>query len=350
MYKGVESRALAPAASQTPGDQKTTMRLRANPVDIRWHPGVPIYASEAFLKSDGGQFGWIGGTDDQAQLRCILPYAIIRKPGLQMVRFRTQTIPWGEELHLAQEKSFLNSVVEYFRSAGADLIIPSGNTAIFRTYPDGAAAAPYGTFLKDLNQPEEALMSEIRKTYRQNIRKATAAGVQIKSGPEYLEASYELISTTLKRSGSSFKPYNEFERRILALGEYVKIFVAEHEGDIQGCMVAPFSDHTAYNCYAGSRPEPILGAMHLLHWEAIRHFRAMGVKRFDFQGVRINPDKGSKQEGIMHYKQGFGGKLVQGYLWKYPFRPLKSAAYSVAVRLLMGGDIVDQEHRKLVRE
>jgi lipid II:glycine glycyltransferase (peptidoglycan interpeptide bridge formation enzyme) len=126
--------------------------------------------------------------------------------------------------------------------------------------------------------------------------------------------------------------------------------VAEHDGAIQGCMVAPFSDHTAYNCYAGSRPEPILGAMHLLHWEAMRQFRALGVKQFDFQGVRINPDKGSKQDGIMHYKQGFGGRLVQGYLWKYSFRPLGSAAYSVAVRLLMGGDIVDQERRKLVRE
>jgi hypothetical protein len=324
--------------------------LKASAIDIRWNSGVPIYASKAFLESDGDQFGWIGGTDEQAQLRCVLPYTSIHKSGFHLIRFRTQTLPWGEELDLSQEKAFLNSVVEHFRKAGADIIIPSGNTAIFRTYPDGAAAAPYGTFVKDLNQPEETLMSEIRKTYRQNIRKAVAAGVQIKSGPEYLAVSYELISSTLKRSGSSFKSYNEFTHRVLALGEYAKVFVAEHEGVIQGCMVAPFSDHTAYNCYAGSRPEPILGSMHLLHWEAIRQFRAMGVKHFDFQGVRIKPDKGSKQEGIMHYKQGFGGKLVQGYLWKYSFRPLKSAAYSVAVRFLMGGDIVDQEHRKLVRE
>jgi hypothetical protein len=322
--------------------------LKATAVDIRWHSGVPIYASEAFLKCEDDEFGWVGGTDLHGRLRCVLPYTIIRKPGLRMVRFRTETIPIEADLTLDEERSFLNRVVEYSRSTGADMIIPSGNAAIFRTHPDGAAAVPYGTYVKDLTKSEAVLMSEIRKTYRQNIRKATAAGVQIKCGPEYLDVAYELVSTTLKRSGSNFKTCSEFKRRVLALGEYVKIFVAEHEGVIQGCMVAPFSQHTAYNCYAGSKPEPVLGAMHLLHWEAIRKFRELGVKRFDFQGVRINPDKGSKQEGISNYKQGFGGDLIQGFLWKYPLCPLKSIAYSLAVRWLRGGDIVDQEHRKLV--
>jgi hypothetical protein len=321
--------------------------LKAHPLDFRWHAGLPIYASETFLAAEGDPFGFLGGSDEQGNLQCVLPYTIIRKPGLHMIRFKTQTIPLMEELSLDTEKGFLANVVEYFRSTGADVIIPSGNTAIFRTYPEGAAAAPYGTFVKDLTKPETVLLSEIRKTYRQNIRKAEAAGVQIKCGPEYLDVSYELVSTTLQRSGSKFKSYADFKRRVQALGEHVRIFVAEHEGAIQGCMVAPFSQHTAYNCYAGSRPEPVLGAMHLLHWEAIRQFKALGVQRFDFQGVRINPDKGSKQEGISNYKQGFGGDLIQGFLWKYPLRPLKSIAYSVGVRLLMGGDIVDQEQTKL---
>jgi hypothetical protein len=321
--------------------------LKATSIEIKWHSGLPIYASKAFLESEGDQFGWMGGTDEQGNLRCVLPYGIIRKPGLKMVRFKTQTITLDGELEIEEEKSFLNSVVEHFRSTGADIIIPSGNTAIFRTYPDGAAAAPYGTFVKDLRQPEEALLSEIRKTFRQNIRKAVAAGVEIKSGPQYLDACYELIADTLKRSGSGFKSYQGFKSRVLALGEYVKIFVAEHDGVIQGCMVAPFSQLTAYNCYAGSRREPTLGAMHLLHWEAIRQFRTMGVQYFDFQGVRINPEKKSKQDGILLYKQGFGGKLISGYLWRYPLRPLKSIAYNLAVRLLLGGDIVDQEGHKL---
>lgn len=322
-------------------------KIVAAPVSIEWHCRLPIYASEKFLKSESRRFGWIGGIDDQAGLVCVLPYTITEKPGLHMVRFRTATIPLMGEIGLQEEKTFLNAVVEYFRSAGADIIIPSGNTAVFRTYPDGAEVAPYGTFINDLSESEGVLMGRIRKTYRQNIRKAVAAGVQIKCGVEYLETSYDLIADTMSRSGSSFKSLSDFSARVAAFGDYVKVFIAEHEGSVQGCMVAPFSSHAGYNCYAGSKREPVLGAMHLLHWEAMRQFRAMGVQRFDFQGVRMNPEQGSKQAGIFTYKQGFGGNPVQGYMWKYSLRRVTSLAYRVAARLLMGGDIVDQEQRRL---
>jgi hypothetical protein len=324
--------------------------LKATPIEIQWHPGLSIYASEVFLRAEADDFGWIGGTDEDGHLRCILPYTIIRKFGFHLVRFRTKTISLEEEIVLEEERSFLKNVVEYFRSTGADIIIPSGNTAIFRTYPEGADAAPYGTFIKDLKQPEETLTSEIRKTYRQNIRKALAEGVQIRMGMEYLDVSYSLIADTLKRSKVTFKTLAEFKRMVLGLGEHVKIFVAEHNGAIQGCMVSPFSTYSAYNCYSGSRSEPVLGAMHLLHWEAIRRFREWGVNSFDFQGVRIDPEKGSKQEGIANYKKGFGGALVQGFLWKYPLRPLKAIGYSIAARLLKGGDIVDLERHKIGKE
>lgn len=321
--------------------------MKAAPVAIQWHPGLPIFASEEFLKTEAKEFGWIGGTDGQEVLRCVLPFTVIQKPGFRMIRFQTGTLPLNGGLSHDEEKAFLNSVVEHFRSAGADIIIPSGNHAIFRAYPDLAVAGPYGTFVNNLEQPEEVLLGRIRKTFRQNIRKAAAAGVRIRCGLEFLDISYQLIAETLQRSGVKFKNYEEFKSRMAAFGDSLKVFVAEHEGVIQGCMVSPFSEHTAYNCYAGSRPQPTLGAMHLLHWEAMKTFRSMGVKRFDFQGVRINPAKGSKQEGILHYKQGFGGELIQGFLWKCPLRPLQSFAYSMGVRLLMGGDIVDQEKSKM---
>jgi len=337
------------SAQQVSDKEAGPMTLKAEPVEINWNSGLPIFASEAFLKTVANEYGWIGGTDDAGQLRCVLPYTITRKLGFQLVRFRVETIPLAADLTLEEEESFLNSTMKCFRSLGHDLVIPSGNTALFKTHPKGALAVPYGTYVNDLTRTEELLFSEVRKTYRNNIRRAMKAGVQIRHGMEHLDTSYELVAATLKRSDADvIKSYGDFKRSILGLGENVRVFIAEHEGVMQGCLISPFSNYGAFNWYCGSRPEPVLGSVHLLHWEAMRYFRAMGVKRFNFQGVRINPEVGSKQEGIATYKRGFGGELVQGCMWKYIFRPLKSAAYSAAFRLLKGGDIVDLERHKLV--
>jgi len=326
--------------------------LTAVPVAISWHSGLPVYASEAFLKGVGDEYGWIGGVDESGQLRCILPFTVIRKLGFRMVRFRVETIPLGGELDEEGERSFLNSAMEHFRSTAADMIIPAHASALFRTYPDNAVVAPYATFIKDLNQSGEILFKELHADYRKKIRSATKAGVQIKSGMQYLDTSFDIIADTLKRSGASrfVRNRDEFRESILSFGENVRIFVAEYQGAVQACLITPFSEYSAYTYYGGTISEPVKGAMHLVHWEAIRQFREMNVKRFNFQGVRVNPERGSKQEGIRTFKERFGGRLVQGYVWKYSLSRLKFAAYSMATRLLLGGDIVDGERRSLASQ
>jgi hypothetical protein len=79
-------------------------------------------------------------------------------------------------------------------------------------------------------------------------------------------------------------------------------------------------------------------------------FKEMGVRRYDFAGARVSPDKGSKQEKLMLYKRQMGASLERGYMWKYSLKPLKYAVYALAVKLLRGGDIVDQEHHKLATD
>jgi hypothetical protein len=322
-------------------------RIQVAPIPIEWHTGLPVYASERFLQAAGDDWGWVGGSDDLGRLRCFLPFTVIRKAGMRLVRFRAQTVPLAGELDIAEEQSFLDGVVTYFRSCGAHGIVPSSNNAIFRTYPAGATAAPYGTVINHLDQSEEALWKGVSKTCRNDIRRAMRNGVEIKSGLEYVESAYQLIAETLKRSGMSFRSLADFRKLIASLGENVRVFVAIHEGAIQAASLAPFSGHSAYTLYGGTRANPAHGAMHLLHWEAMREFQRLGVRQFDFSGVRINPEKGSKQEGLLNFKTRFGGEVVQGYMWKYSFRWMPFAAYNVAVRLLKGGDVVDNEGHKL---
>ncbi len=321
--------------------------ITAKPIEFEWHSGISIYACESFMKNVGDEYGWLGGFDESGTLRCLLPYTIINRTLIRMVRFRVETIPLGGGIDGDEEKSFLNSVVEHFRSNGAHMIVPATNNTIFRTCPDGAVAAPYGTYVINLDQTEENLWLNLHSKHRNVVRNAIKSGVEIKSGSEYTDVAYNLVRDTLKRTKLGFMKYEAFKRYIVSFGINIRIYVAYYKGSLQGCAIIPFSDYSAYYVYGGSVPAPLTGAINLLHWEAIRQFRDLGVKRYDFVGVRINPKKGSKQEGLMKFKQRFGGKLIFGYMWKYSIDKVRYKVYSIAIRLLRGGDIVDLERHKL---
>jgi hypothetical protein len=321
--------------------------IKSEPIPIQWDQSLPVFAKEEFLRAVGDEYGWLGGMDESRTLRCLLPYTIVRKAGLRLVRFRVETVPCGAGLDVTEEKSFLNSVVQHFRRAGADVIIPPTNNTLFRTYPDGASPAPYGSYVIDLQQPEEILWRNVSKTSRQNIAAAQKEGVLVREGMELLDPAYDLIRETFRRSKMSFMSRDSFKRFALSLGENCKLLVAEHQGVAQSYSLFAYSTPSAYWIYGGNIHGQHPGAMKLLQWEAIRLFRAVGVHRYDFFGARIDPPKGSKQEGINKMKKHLGASLLRGYVWKYSLRPSRAWVYSKAVRVLRGGDIVDQEEHKM---
>jgi hypothetical protein len=322
--------------------------MKAVPIPIDWSPRLPVFASEGFLKAVSDDYGWLGGIDALGRLRCILPYTVIRKSLFSMIRFRVETIPLAEGIEVSEEKEFLNSAIQYFRSLPADVIIPATTNAIFRTFPDGADAAPYGTYLIDLTQPEEVLWKAIGRITRQNIGTAKKDGMRIENGTEYLEPAYKLIKETFARSKLPFMDYKSLQRYMEGLGDRGKLVIAEYQGRIESCVIYAFSDYCAYAVYAGNVARQHQGANKLIYWEAFRLFKQLGVERFDFVGARIDPEKGSKQEAINLFKQRMGARLTRGYIWKYALRPWKSLVYSGAVRFFRGGDIVDKERHKLI--
>jgi hypothetical protein len=338
---------LTASESGTPVGTAQQSNLTAEPVRMQWNSELPVFARPEFLRAAGDVCGWIGGIDADGNRRCILPYTVIRKAGLRLVRFRTETIPLGTELEIAAEKSFLNSAVAHFKRTGADIIIPPSNNAVFRTWPDDASAAPYGTHRIDLRQPEEILWRNVSKTSRQNITTAQKDGIQIRQAPECLDAVWHMIYQTFRRSRMSFMSRDAFRRLAASLGQQCKVLVAEHAGISQSCGFFAFAQPSSYWIYGGNIDSQHPGAMKLLQWEAIRLFRGLGVNNYDFYGARIDPPKGSKQAGINQMKKHLGAVLVKGYVWKYTLRPSRAWVYSQCVRLLRGGDLVDQEQCKL---
>jgi hypothetical protein len=321
--------------------------VKALEIPPRWHEDLPIFAHPAFLSAVSDRNGWLGGIDEHGELRCILPYTVIRRGPLSMARFRVETLPQGGELTLPQERSFLRSVIKHCRAIGADMVIPATTNTVFRTYPEGADAAPYGTYRADLTRHEDELWGRMRPVIRSDIKRAMSAGVKVVDGSHELPSVYSLVRDTFRRSRLPFMSWQAFERYVVGLGAHAKVMLACLDGRIQSCALFAFSRYCAYAPYVGNVDPPMQGANKLLYWEAMRHFRQAQVRCFDLVGARIKPDQGSKHDGINALKRRLGGSLTQGYIWKYPLSPLKYRLYSAAVRWRSGGDIVDAERHKL---
>jgi hypothetical protein len=323
--------------------------IKAISTEIQWNDRLPIFLKDSFLRAVGNDHGWIAGIDGTGKEVCLLPYALTREHGISLARFRTETFMVEDDLSIEEEKQFLNCIPKLLRSHGVDIIIPATTNAVFRTFPDGAVVAPYGSYVVDLSMPEETLWKNMERITRQNINTAQKSGVRITEDRNFLDASYVLIKETFRRSRLPFMPREPFLRYIEGLGKYGKLLVAEHDGVLQSCVVYAYSKYCAYAVYGGNKDGQIPGANKLLHWEAMRLFRGLDSKKYDFVGARISPDKGSKADAINSFKRRLGGKLRQGYIWKCPLKPMKSFVYTMGVRLLRGGDIVDKEKEKMMR-
>ena len=322
---------------------------------IDWNPSLPIFASDRYLRLLSSEYGWLGAVDDAGELACILPFVIVRKAVLRLARFTVETIVLKPGFDGERETEFLNGAVNVLRSLNVDVIVPATFSSLFQSVPDGALAAPYGNVVIDLTQSEEQLWQAVHHKHRNVVRNATKQGVTIRSGIEHLETAYRLTLASFLRSArgpiqrrrvAARMDYREFCRHVNGLGEYVKVFVAEHQGVPQSAAVMPYSGHSAYYLHGGSVEKPLTGASNLLQWEAMRVFRQLGVQRYNLFGVRVAPDPGSKAEGIRKFKERFGGQFVSGWMWKCALHPTKYLLYEVAARIRNGGDVVDQERRR----
>ena len=75
--------------------------MRVEQVAIDWHPYQPIFAKESFLQAVGDGYGWLGGFSGSGELRCVLPYTVVKKALFRMVRFRLQTMPMVKDFGIA---------------------------------------------------------------------------------------------------------------------------------------------------------------------------------------------------------------------------------------------------------
>ncbi len=174
---------------------------------------------------------------------------------------------------------------------------------------------PKDTVMIDLNKPEDDILKNMKSKWRYNIRLAKRKGVTIRQSTDLadLDKFYEIARVTSERDKFHIheKQYYEALFRNLVVNNWIKLFVAEYEGEVLAVNIVSFyKDTVTYMHGASSNEHRNLMAPHLLQWEAILEAKKQGFAKYDFYGVAPENEPNHAWSGISRFKLGFGGKRV----------------------------------------
>lgn len=310
--------------------------MEIDKIHFEWNEDLPIFASEAYLQQTGYRYGWIGGSTG-GELMFIIPFTEQRRLIFNLIQFRCPLICLDAASKVEEEKEFMEGVITFLREHRYDCVLPSPCHTVFSTSTENIIFVPLRSYHLDLQNDEGQLWANIHKDQRKSINSAIKRQVTVSLGRENLPVAYDLIADTLRRGNLFVPSYQHLDNQLSKLGDHSEVFTAFNNGKPEGCIINFFSRYCSYGIYSGGKtPYPI--------WKAVQHFKSLGVKKFDFGGTRINPEKGSKYARMQRFKSEFGTSTTTFFLWKTYLTPL-SKCLKMA-KYLYGMDTIDQELKR----
>ncbi len=291
---------------------------------LKWKDCYLIYLSPEFLQWQMQRSAELIGIKRDDGTEAFLPFSLRGYPtGLTVLEILSDALMVdGSAAPLSNAEWEL--VVQELHNR-ADVVQCRSVSSMTRNCPGNAFRFPISTVLLDTSKDEEQLWMELHSRHRNHIRRAVKKDLQVMviSDLEETRRAYRLIRDTQLRNENEFISEDRFKQLLEALRERSVLFGVYMNEELHGAAIYPYSKHSACYLYGGSLEYPADGALKLLHWEAMRHFKNLGVKVFDLQGMRVNPEKDSKYAGLKRFKERFGGEVVSGYIWKVINSPVK---------------------------
>ena len=259
-------------------------------------------------------------------------------------------------------KQFLDDVIDYLRDVlKVQWVNQNSASSFFLDFPSNTKHIPFGSHVIDLSLSEEELWKNVHSKHRNVIKKAEKDGVVVVSGvsDKLIEDYHAIDVDTWKRSNRDATGIEALKREVRSLADNAIIYIAYMDGEPQSGAFLYYNKQMCYYIYGANKNNPHIGSGNLLQWRAILDMKAKGVKKYSFVGCRINEDENSKYHGIQRFKERFGGKVIQGFLFKKDFNPIMRKLFNVAVSLrglkssfkyIPYKDIIDQEIHKWPQE
>jgi lipid II:glycine glycyltransferase (peptidoglycan interpeptide bridge formation enzyme) len=164
----------------------------------------------------------------------------------------------------------------------------------------------------DLTQPMESIVEHMKPKWRYNCRLALKKGVKVRQA-EKSEVSvfYELLKETSKRDKIAIHSFDYYKTLFKNDLPEIRLYLAEHEGDVLAGIVTLFRGPEAVYLYgASSDKKRNLMPAYALQLKAIEDAKNYGCKKYDFFGIPPGNDKSHSMSGLYQFKTGFGGRII----------------------------------------
>lgn len=185
----------------------------------------------------------------------------------------------------------------------------------------------------------EQLFAGLNQEWRRNIRKAEKAGVEVTLGTAAdLPAFHEVYLVTARRDSFTGRPLSYFQRMYAALGadapDRVRLYLARH-GDalLAATLWIRVGDHVWYSYGASADRGREMRPSNAIQWRMVTDAQQAGAAVYDLRGISDTLDGGDPLFGLIRFKLGTGGQVVEyAGEWDLPLRPVWAKAFDVYLR------------------
>lgn len=180
----------------------------------------------------------------------------------------------------------------------------------------------------DLTLSEGELLGRMDKKHRYEVRHLEEGALRWEWGTSaaQLAGFGRLHSEMAAAKNVSAADKADLSRLVSEFGENSRILIGYSGNEpVTGCLVLIKGKGAFYWRAATARKGRELSASYAMVWELLKRLKAAGIERFDFGGILPGV---RSAEGINHFKQGFGGKIVE-YAGEWEWAPVSWVRWGV---------------------
>lgn len=250
-----------------------------------------------------------------------------------------------------EEQLFLDRVMQELKeNEKVDWLTVTPASTLFCAFPSLSQRIKFGNYILDITGSEEEVFQRITSKHRNMIRRGEKSKIECKiGGMELIDDYIKVDKQTWERSGE-YTDHTVFYRNYVDRFDSRALVAVAYKDNVPQCgIIGVYNEAMFYYMFGASANHPEPGSTHFLQWQTMKYLKEQNVKRYNFVGCRLEVEAGSKYENIQRFKKGFGGELVECYLFKAVFNHTKKKVFDLLLQKRTGrtqNDVIDQEISK----